>query len=245
MNEFMGTEPVLQAQGLVKRFFEGPHEITILHGVDLTIARGDFVSIVGSSGSGKSTLLHLLGGLDVPNAGEVHLLGQPFSRLDETRRGDLRNAHLGFVYQFHHLLPEFDALENVAMPLLIRPSVDVETARAQADVLLKQVGLGHRQRHRPGELSGGERQRVAIARALATSPQLVLADEPTGNLDQRTAQEVLGLLDDLRAQHGMALLVVTHDERLAAAADRRLVMQDGRWHLPTPMDGQGMIKTTP
>ena len=220
---------VLEARQLVKRFHEGSHDITILQGIDLQVGRGEFVSIVGSSGSGKSTLLHLLGGLEVPSSGTVRLLGEPFSQMDETRRGELRNQYLGFVYQFHHLLPEFDALENVAMPLLIRRSTTVEQARSRADELLRQVGLGHRQRHRPGELSGGERQRVAIARALATSPRLVLADEPTGNLDRRTAEAVMGLLSELRQQHQMALLVVTHDERLAAAADRQLVMQDGRW----------------
>ncbi len=220
---------VLDAHQLVKRFHEGSHDITILQGIDLQVGRGEFVSIVGSSGSGKSTLLHLLGGLEVPSSGTVRLLGEPFSQMDETRRGELRNQYLGFVYQFHHLLPEFDALENVAMPLLIRRSTTVAQARSRADELLRQVGLGHRQRHRPGELSGGERQRVAIARALATSPRLVLADEPTGNLDRRTAEAVMGLLSELRQQHQMALLVVTHDERLAAAADRQLVMQDGRW----------------
>ena len=220
---------VLEARQLVKRFHEGSHDITILQGIDLQVGRGEFVSIVGSSGSGKSTLLHLLGGLEVPSSGTVRLLGEPFSQMDETRRGELRNQYLGFVYQFHHLLPEFDALENVAMPLLIRRSTTVEQARSRADELLRQVGLGHRQRHRPGELSGGERQRVAIARALATSPRLVLADEPTGNLDRRTAEAVMGLLSELRQQHQMALLVVTHDERLAAAADRQMVMQDGRW----------------
>ena len=227
MNEAL--EGVLEARQLVKRFHEGSHDITILQGIDLQVGRGEFVSIVGSSGSGKSTLLHLLGGLEVPSSGTVRLLGEPFSQMDETRRGELRNQYLGFVYQFHHLLPEFDALENVAMPLLIRRSTTVAQARSRADELLRQVGLGHRQRHRPGELSGGERQRVAIARALATSPRLVLADEPTGNLDRRTAEAVMGLLSELRQQHQMALLVVTHDERLAAAADRQMVMQDGRW----------------
>lgn len=226
------TRSILEARQVVKRFREGAAEITILHGIDLTVPAGAFFAIVGSSGSGKSTLLHLLGGLDVPSSGEVRLLGEPFSQMDETRRGDLRNRHLGFVYQFHHLLPEFDALENVAMPLLIRPDSTVEAARARADELLMQVGLGHRQRHRPGELSGGERQRVAIARALATSPRLVLADEPTGNLDRRTAQDILSLLSELRQQHQMALLVVTHDEHLAGMADRQWVMQDGRWAAP-------------
>ena len=220
---------VLTATGLTKTFDDGRHNVTILHGLDMQVAAGEFVSIVGASGSGKSTLLHLLGGLDLPTAGQVSLMGQPLSQLDETKRGNLRNQYLGFVYQFHHLLPEFDAVENVSMPLLLRAKVSVQEARQQATDLLKQVGLGHRLTHKPGELSGGERQRVAIARSLVSRPAVVLADEPTGNLDRRTAADVLAVLAELRQSLGMALLVVTHDERLAQSADCCLQMQDGRW----------------
>ncbi len=221
--------PVLAASNLSKTFSEGKNNVTILHGLNLTVEAGEFVSIVGSSGSGKSTLLHLLGGLDLPTTGEVRVHGELLSAMNETQRGDVRNKSLGFVYQFHHLLPEFDAVENVAMPLLLRRHVKVEQAREQAVDLLKRVGLGHRLDHTPGELSGGERQRVALARALVTRPSVVLADEPTGNLDRRTAGDILALLSELRRDLGMALLVVTHDESLAAAADRILQMQDGRW----------------
>lgn len=220
---------VLSAVNLTKTFDEGRHHVTILHGLDMQVAAGEFVSIVGASGSGKSTLLHLLGGLDLPTSGQVSLMGQPLSSLNETKRGDLRNQYLGFVYQFHHLLPEFDAVENVSMPLLLRAKVSVQEARQQATDLLKQVGLGHRLTHKPGELSGGERQRVAIARALVSRPAVVLADEPTGNLDRRTAADVLAVLAELRQSLSMALLVVTHDEQLAKSADRCLQMQDGRW----------------
>ncbi len=221
--------PVLAATNLSKTFNEGKNQVTILHGLNLSMDAGEFVSIIGSSGSGKSTLLHLLGGLDLPTTGEVRVHGELLSAMDETQRGNVRNQSLGFVYQFHHLLPEFDAVENVAMPLLLRRQVTVEQARTQAVDLLKRVGLGHRLDHKPGELSGGERQRVALARALVTRPSVVLADEPTGNLDRRTATDILALLSELRRDLGMALLVVTHDETLAAAADRILQMQDGRW----------------
>jgi lipoprotein-releasing system ATP-binding protein len=223
------SNPILKATQLVKRVHDGRHDVTILQSLDLSIQAGEFVSIVGASGSGKSTLLHLLGGLDLPTSGSVELMGKPLSRLDETKRGDLRNQYLGFVYQFHHLLPEFDAIENVAMPLLLRQQTTVEEARAHAVSLLEQVGLKHRLTHKPSELSGGERQRVAMARALVTKPAVVLADEPTGNLDRKTAKDILALLAELRQTLNMALLVVTHDEQLAAAADRLLHMQDGKW----------------
>lgn len=221
--------PVLSTVNLSKTFSEGKHNVTILHGLELSVATGEFVSIIGSSGSGKSTLLHLLGGLDLPTTGEVRVQGELLSSMNETKRGEVRNRSLGFVYQFHHLLPEFDAVENVAMPLLFRREMNVDDARSRAVDLLKRVGLGHRLDHKPGELSGGERQRVALARALVTQPAVVLADEPTGNLDRRTATGILELFGELRRDLGMALLIVTHDESLAGAADRVMHMQDGRW----------------
>ncbi|MDE2422231.1 MAG: ATP-binding cassette domain-containing protein, partial [Gammaproteobacteria bacterium] len=196
--------PVLAASNLSKTFTEGKNKVTILHGLELSVATGEFVSIIGSSGSGKSTLLHLLGGLDLPTTGEVRVQGELLSSMNETQRGDVRNRLLGFVYQFHHLLPEFDAVENVTMPLLFRRDVNVDEARVRAVDLLKRVGLGHRLDHKPGELSGGERQRVALARALVTQPAIVLADEPTGNLDRRTASDILALLGELRRDLGMA-----------------------------------------
>lgn len=220
---------VLAARQLSKTFDDGKNKVDVLKGLDFSIAQGEFVSIIGTSGSGKSTLLHLLGGLDLPTSGEVILKGQAFHKLDETKRGELRNQHLGFVYQFHHLLPEFDAVENICMPLLMREQVSIEQARQAAVELLDKVGLKHRMSHKPGELSGGERQRVALARALVTKPAVVLADEPTGNLDRHTAMGILSLLRELRDELKMALLVVTHDEQLAQAADRILHMQDGLW----------------
>ncbi len=229
MNDFSNNNTVLQARKIEKTFHEGATALTVLNGLDLTLLAGEFVSIVGTSGSGKSTLLHVLGGLELPTSGQVDLMGQPFSTLNETKRGDLRNQYLGFVYQFHHLLAEFNAVENVAMPMMMRQTISVETARTTATDLLKQVGLGHRLTHKPGELSGGERQRVAIARALVTRPAVVLADEPTGNLDRKTAQDILAILQELRKTLNMALLVVTHDESLARAADRMLHMDDGQW----------------
>ncbi|RYY80483.1 MAG: lipoprotein-releasing ABC transporter ATP-binding protein LolD [Moraxellaceae bacterium] len=223
---------VLSAQRLGKTFDDGRNQVEVLKGLDFSIHEGEFVSIIGASGSGKSTLLHILGGLDLPTSGEVILKGHAMNKLNETKRGNLRNQYLGFVYQFHHLLPEFDAIENVSMPLLLRENSTVEQAEQQATDLLTKVGLKHRLTHKPGELSGGERQRVALARALVTRPAVVLADEPTGNLDRRTALDIMDLLKDLRSELNMAMLIVTHDEQLAHSADRILHMQDGLWVTP-------------
>jgi lipoprotein-releasing system ATP-binding protein len=221
------SKVILEAQALSKTFNEGLQAVDVLKKVSLTIHRGEFVAIVGSSGSGKSTLLHILGGLDVPSSGAVTILGQPLSALNETKRGELRNKHLGFVYQFHHLLAEFTALENVCMPLLLRQSCSVKEAQSAATELLAKVGLAHRLHHKPAELSGGERQRVALARALVTKPDVVLADEPTGNLDHETAAEIQQLLQTLKQELGMSLIVVTHDRELAQSADRILTMKSG------------------
>ena len=220
---------VLTAAGVGKVFRGGGLEVPVLDAVDLDVKAGETVAIIGASGSGKSTLLHLLGGLDQPSAGKVTLMGQDFSTLGDGARGDWRNRHLGFVYQFHHLLPEFSALENVAMPLMLRSESNFKDVRKQAEYLLDRVGLSHRMEHKPGELSGGERQRVALARALVTKPAVVLADEPTGNLDRKTALSIFELLTDLKKELNMAMLIVTHDEQLAQSADSILHMQDGLW----------------
>lgn len=221
--------PILVAKNISKTYDEGKIRTQVLTGLDLAVHAGERIAIVGTSGSGKSTLLHILGGLDTPTDGEVWLHGKCLNTMNETQRGLMRNEHLGFVYQFHHLLAEFTAVENVAMPLLMRPKVTTTDARNQATELLEKVGLGHRLDHRPGELSGGERQRVAIARALVTKPSVILADEPTGNLDYDNAQSIFGLLTELQTTLDTALLMVTHDRNLAALADRQLLIRNGHW----------------
>lgn len=222
------NEPILHAEALKKRYVEGVVATEVLHGLDLSVQAGERVAIIGASGSGKSTLLHLLGGLDDPSEGVVWVCGTALHTLDEGARARFRNQNMGFVYQFHHLLAEFSATENVMMPLVIK-GADIKDARRQANELLERVGLSHRTHHRPSELSGGERQRVAIARALVVRPKIVLADEPTGNLDQSSSDAVFELLTQMQSDYGTAMVLVTHDRNLAHKTDRVLTLQDGAW----------------
>ena len=227
VQDIKAGEPVLSCESLGKTYSDAGTEVEVLADIHLSLPRGASAAVVGASGSGKSTLLHLLGGLDRPSTGSVTVAGREMTLLSDAARGQLRNREIGFVYQFHHLLPEFTAAENVAMPLLIRREAPARALR-QAEELLATVGLGHRLTHKPGELSGGERQRAAIARALITRPALLLADEPTGNLDSKNGEQVFDLMMDLKREHGTSLLVVTHDHQLAGRLDRVLTLEDGR-----------------
>ena len=221
------TEHVISCADLYKSYAEGDLQVDVLQGIHLEVARGESIAIMGISGSGKSTLLHLLGGLDLPNKGEISIAGKNTTELTEAERGKLRNESLGFIYQFHHLLPEFTALENVAMPLLISDNCDAETAAKSAKELLEKVGLGDRLEHKPGELSGGERQRAAIARAMVTKPECILADEPTGNLDEKTADQVFNLMLELKQDIGTSFIMVTHNSSLAEKMDKTYQLHDG------------------
>ena len=230
----MTEAPVLECTGVVRRFNEGPSMLEVLSGVDLNVSSGERIAIIGASGSGKTTLLQILGGLDDPDQGTVRVAGESMQGQSEQAKGEIRNRHIGFVYQFHHLLPEFTAAENVAMPLMIRGERRSE-ALHHAGELLSRVGLGERLSHKPGELSGGERQRAAVARALITRPGLVLADEPTGNLDAGNGRHVLGLMLELNRELETSLVIVTHDHSIAEQMDRVLVLEDGK--LQAPDDG--------
>ncbi len=229
MNESPSNTPVRECRGMVKNFRQGDKTVEVLRGVDFTVAAGETVAIIGASGSGKTTLLQLLGGLDAPTSGTVSIAGHNMTELNDAEKGDLRNAAVGFVYQFHHLLPEFSALENVAMPLLIRREPSAKARRAASE-LLQRVGLGERLDHRPGALSGGERQRAAVARALVSRPQILLADEPTGNLDGRTGERVFSLLLELNQELMTSLVLVTHDLGIARRMSRIMTLRDGRLH---------------
>ncbi len=223
----MKSETIISCQNITKRFTEGKLDVEVLKGVTLDIHAGEKIAIVGSSGSGKSTLLHILGGLDLATEGSVHILDKDIATLSDTERGILRNQSLGFIYQFHHLLPEFTALENIAMPLLIR-GLAVAEASSMAEEILTKVGLGKRTKHKPGQLSGGERQRAAIARALVSKPQAILADEPTGNLDHKTAQQIFDLMQELNQEMKTAFIIVTHDMQLAEKMDKIYTLIDGQ-----------------
>ena len=237
------TDDVLHVTGLGRHFEEGGRRVEVLKDVNLSVAPGEMVAIVGASGSGKSTLLHCLGLLDRPDTGEIYVRGAAASGLNERARSAMRNEHLGFVYQFHHLLGEFNALDNVAMPLIVR-GLSLTAARQQAQPLLASMGLSERETHFPGQLSGGERQRVALARALVTRPDCVLADEPTGNLDRETAQQMFELIANIKTQYGTSLVLVTHDLALARKADRQLTMVDGHLSSAELNDGESLPEST-